>query len=189
MLGTRRLLFPHLLGSLLLLTASLHPGTAYSAPGDPPTGSPSGSVYQLPLQQGRADAAPKSGGGTGAPESAGGAGGGQEGDGSLYRTENNFGSSSEVPGAAAIGGAGGGSGGGSGSAGGGPTGSGPGGGAAGAAASNGSGKSGDGGDATPAGQISDAGNTSVPAGIVLLGAIALLATAVGVLSRRFAQQQ
>ena len=70
-----------------------------------------------PFEQGRADGAPKGTGGTsaGGPggQGGGGAGGGSEsgggagtspgesGEGSVYRSENNFGSSSHVPGAAA----------------------------------------------------------------------------------------
>ncbi len=185
MLRRRRLEVAYLLGSLLLLAASLHPPTAYAAPGDPPSGSPAGAVYQLPLEQGRSDAAPKGSGGTGSGSSGGesaaggggsaGGGASQPGEtGSLYRSENNFGSSSRVPGVAAGAGAG---------AGGGGAGT-PG--AGGAAAGSGAG-----GAAIAAGAVAaetaGEGNTSVAAGAVLLGAIALLAVAVGVLSRRFSQ--
>ncbi|HEX8927567.1 MAG TPA: hypothetical protein VGA45_01525, partial [Actinomycetota bacterium] len=172
MIGSGRQRRVYLLGSLLLLAASLHPTTAYSAPGDPPSGSPAGAVYELPLQQGRADAAPKGGApGSGATgDSTGGSDGGGGESGSLYRTENNFGSSSKVPGLAAAGGAGDGAGGigGDGSA---------------------SGRGGGGGGGTIAGgaiagDVADSGNTSVAAGLALLGAIALLAAAVAVLSRR-----
>ncbi|HEX6665107.1 MAG TPA: hypothetical protein VF081_00750 [Solirubrobacterales bacterium] len=178
-----------MIGSLLLLTASLHAPTAYAAPGDPPSGSPAGAVYQLPLEQGRADGAPKGSGGTGA--GSGGEGGGttqsstgatrgsggggavEQGEAaSLYRSENNFGSSSHVPGLAATGKAGGG-------------------GATGTGASADAGGAGVAGAAIAgsavAAETSDAGNTSIPASVVLLGAIALLAVAVGVLSRRFAR--
>lgn len=187
MLRRRRLEVAYLLGSLLLLAASLHPPTAYAAPGDPPSGSPAGAVYQLPLEQGRSDAAPKGSGGTGA--SGGSTGAGTEGagggasqpgeTGSLYRSENNFGSSSRVPGVAAGAGTGGG-GGGAGAGGAGTPGAG------GAAAGSGAG-----GAAIAAGAVAaetaGEGNTSVAAGAILLGAIALLAVAVGVLSRRFSQ--
>jgi hypothetical protein len=182
----RRLKVAYLLGSLLLLGASLHAPTAYAAAGDPPSGSPAGAVYELPLEQGRADGAPKGSGGTGA--GAGGGGGstvqggggdstGEQGEaGSLYRSENNFGSSSQVPGVAAAGvgvDGGGGGGGGAGSLGGAAAG-----GVAGAAGAAIAG-------AAVANRVPDAGNTSVSASIVLLGAVALLAAAVGVLSRRF----
>jgi hypothetical protein len=159
-----------LLGSLLLLAASLHAPTAYSAPGDPPSGSPAGAVYELPLQQGRADGAPKGPGG------GAGGGSGQSEAGSTYRTENNFGSSSHVPGVA---------GGGAGNSGGGAGGSG---GAGSGDAANGGGASdgnASGANAAVAAETADTGNTSVSAGIVLLGAIGLLAAAVGILSRRF----
>jgi hypothetical protein len=85
--------------------------------------------------------------------------------GSLYRTENNFGSSSHVPGVASSGGGRPG-----------PPGDG----------------SGAGSDAIAGGAIAaetaDTGNTSVTAGIVLIAAIALLAAGVGVFSRRFARR-
>jgi molecular chaperone DnaK len=178
----------YLLGSLLLLAASLHPPTAYSAPGDPPSGSPAGAVYQLPLEQGRSDAAPKGNGGTGA-EAGGDTGGraagadstgsatGADESGSLYRSENNFGSSSRVPGVAAA------------RANGSSRGN-----ASGAAAAGGqsAGSAGAGSAAIAGGVIAaetaDTGNTSIPASIVLLGAIALLAVAVGILSRRYARR-
>lgn len=166
--------FAYLLVSLLLLPATLHSPTAYSAAGDPPSGSPAGAVYQLPLEQGRSDAAPKGSGGTGAVPSGGG--GGNEGgggggaepsdSGSLYRTENNFGSSSHVPGVASTG---------RGSDGAGGSGS------AGAAAGTGAAIAG----GAVAAETADTGNTSVTAGIVLIAAIALIAVAAGFLSRRF----
>ena len=178
-IGKRRLRVVYLLGSLLALAASLHAPTAYAAAGDPPIGSPAGAVYALPLEQGRAEGAPKGRDGTAAGE--GGAAQGESG--SLYRSENNFGSSSHVPGVAV--GGGGGSGGGPTSGGGGAAGGGGplpgGGGAAGAAGAA------VGGAALAAGAAADSGNTSVPGSIVLLAAIALLAAAVGVLSRRFAR--
>ena len=94
--------------------AVLVPSSAAQDTGDPSVGSPAGAVYELPFEKGRQDAAPKGGGdgdagsgedaGTGGPgsdESSGGseASAGEGTDGSLYRTENNFGSSSIVPGA------------------------------------------------------------------------------------------
>jgi hypothetical protein len=85
---------------------------------------------------------------------------------SLYRTENNFGSSSHVPGVASTGEGGPGGGSGSGTSGGGS--------AAGAAIGGGA----------VAAETADTGNTSVIAGIVLIAAVALLAAAVGILSRR-----
>jgi hypothetical protein len=57
------------------------------APEDPAAGSPSGTIYEIPLDQGRADAAPRHGGsGTAQPSSP-------------IRSQNGFGSSSTVPGA------------------------------------------------------------------------------------------
>lgn len=160
------------LSLLSLLGFSLHATTAYSAPGDPSVGSPSGSVYVLPLEQGRADAAPK-GGGTEAGGITGG-GASQAGDsGSLYRSENNFGSSSRVPGLAAVAAVGGSSGGA--------------GGAAGGASANAGGRGGGGamvGAGIVAAEVSDAGNTSPATGIALLVGIGAIAAAVGMLMRR-----
>lgn len=182
MLRRPRFKAAYLLGSLLLLAASLHPPTAYSAPGDPPTGSPAGAVYQLPLEQGRSDAAPKGNGGTGAQ--AGGkpsdSGDGEAGESSsLYRSENNFGSSSQIPGVARAGTNGDGAGNVAGTAG--ASGHSAGGAAAGAGSAAIAG-------GTIAAETADTGNTSIPASIVLLGAIALLAVAVGILSRRFSSR-
>jgi hypothetical protein len=180
MLRRRRIEFAYLLGSLLLLPASLHAPTAYAAPGDPPSGSPAGAVYQLPLEQGRSDAAPKGSGGTGVTGGEGGTGGGANSSngsgtasageaGSLYRSENNFGSSSHVPGVASTGGAS-------------PGGGSPGGtaGGGGSAAAGGAIAAG-----TLAAETADTGNTSIPAAVVLIAGIALLAIAIGILSRRF----
>lgn len=186
MVRRRRFKLAYLLGSLLLLTASLHAPTAYSAPGDPPSGSPAGSVYELPLEQGRADGAPKGGGGTGfsgggestdgGSGSASGGAPGQSEAGSLYRTENNFGSSSRVPGLAATDTrSSGSSAGGAGAAAGGTAGSGSG-------ASRGAIAGG-----AVAAETADTGNTSIPAGLILLGGIGLLAVAVGIFSRRFSR--
>jgi hypothetical protein len=91
--------------------------TAQSAPSDPEADSPSGVVYELPVDRARKDAAPKrrSSPGGGGNESGGGSpGGGNGGDGSSggsggegaaageselsIRSENNFGTSSKVPG-------------------------------------------------------------------------------------------
>jgi hypothetical protein len=165
---------------LLLLGFALHATTAYSAPGDPPVGSPSGSVYVLPLEQGRADAAPKGGGGSGAGGGSAGADGGGASQpseaGSLYRSENNFGSSSRVPGLASAGfGAGSGSSGAGGGAASGTAGSSVGGAAGAGAIASGS---------IAAAEVSDVGNASPAAGIALLVGIGAVAVAVGVLSRR-----
>lgn len=65
---------------------------------DPPPGSPPGRVYELPVDTGRKDAAPRGG------ES------GSNSSGSNFRSENNFGTSASVPGAPGGGGGNGGSG-------------------------------------------------------------------------------
>lgn len=177
-----------LIAAALLCALLLHAPAAYGAAGDPSTGSPAGAVYVLPLEQGRSDAAPKgglllpgAGGGGGGP--GGGAGGGGE---SLYRSENNFGSSSRVPGLAAVGAgiaAGAAAGGkGAGAAG---NGSASGGGAGGTApASSGAGSA---AEVAAAERVADSGNTSVSASIALLAAIGLAAIAVGTLSARAAR--
>ena len=87
---------------------------AQSLPSDPEADSPSGVVYELPVDRARKDAAPKrrSSPGGGGSESDGGSTGGGSGDGGSsgdgaaageselsIRSENNFGTSSNVPGA------------------------------------------------------------------------------------------
>jgi hypothetical protein len=67
---------------------------------DPSAGSPAGSVYELPVDRGRQDAAPRGGDGGGSATA------GLPDEGSLYRSENNFGTSSQVPGDSRGGGAG-----------------------------------------------------------------------------------
>lgn len=83
-------------------------------PSDPEADSPSGVVYELPFDRARDDAAPRrrqrgerqgsggtGGGGTGGGQSDGGSGGGGPAPGrdpTSIRSENNFGSSSQVPG-------------------------------------------------------------------------------------------
>jgi hypothetical protein len=73
---------------------------------DPTPGSPSGTIYHLPVDTGRSDAAPhpvgkngSTGGNTTSPD-------GEGTPGALYRSNNNFGTSSQVPGATSGGAAG-----------------------------------------------------------------------------------
>lgn len=182
---------PGLICSMVLASLLLHAAAAYGAPGDPEAGSPSGGVYELPLESGRADAAPGSGGGgTTAPEAGGGNGAeggsgsgetgggggevtsgdeGESGDSSYYRSENNFGSSSQVPGT--DGGAGG-----TGSAGGGS-------GSASDSGGDAGGKSAVGLDPASA-EVPDTGNTSVAGNVALLAVIVALAALVGVFVAR-----
>jgi len=151
---------------LLLVHASAAYGASTPAsPSDPPAGSPSASVYEVPLEKGRADAAPGGNGGTAFAEGA--SNGGEEP--SLYRSENHFGASSQVPGlpgsdddpgsggAAGTGGAGAG-----GKGGGGPAGT----------------------SGAAAGPIADAGNTSTLANVGLLTVIGGVAVGVGLLGFR-----
>ena len=92
------------IASLLSLILALAPAGAaaqsHAAPSDPDADSPSGVVYELPLDQARKDAAPRKGNGK-----KGSSGNGSSGQGSdparsdtAIRSENNFGSSSQVPG-------------------------------------------------------------------------------------------
>jgi hypothetical protein len=81
----------------LLLAACLvgvvgAPAAVAQAPStDPEAGTPAGTIYEIPLDDGRADAAPGSKPGAADPDG---------GDRSPLRSENNLGSSSIVPGAA-----------------------------------------------------------------------------------------
>jgi hypothetical protein len=130
-------------------------------------------VYELPFEKGRADAAPVGSGGTAA---GGDDGEGANGEGSYYRSENNFGSSSQVPGDPTAGG---------GSGAGGEPRLGQGGsdvgaepvprGVAGAGASRLS---------ESATHIADSGNTSPAATIALLVMIGLVAVGIGVVASR-----
>jgi hypothetical protein len=174
---------------LLLASLLLHAGAAYGAAGDPEAGSPSEGVYELPLEKGREDAAPGSGGttapeggggdGGGAPEESGG-GGEEEESSSNYRSENNFGSSSQVPGAgdAAIG-----AGGTNGKAGGRGVAAGDGSAGGGAGPTSSGGGSGADVDQTSA-QVPDTGNTSVAGNLALLAVILVLAALAGVFAKR-----
>jgi hypothetical protein len=66
--------------------AFLATGVALAQSVDPQPGSPPGRVYELPVDTGRKDAAPRGG------ESGGNT------SGSTFRSENNFGTSANVPG-------------------------------------------------------------------------------------------
>jgi hypothetical protein len=86
----------------LLLAALLPAAASAQSSTDPSAGSPPAAVYQIPLANGRTDAAPRSKHSGGSSADASGSAGSPSGSsgGSLYRSENNFGSSSEVPGTA-----------------------------------------------------------------------------------------
>jgi hypothetical protein len=135
-------------------------------PGDPSAGSPPGVVYQLPFDHGRGDAAPTKGkgGGDGSAGSGGsadsGAASGSSDDVSFYRSENNFGSSSQVPGA---------------------SGAGTGKGGSDAAGTSGSGGS---GSSLPTSAGVDSGNTSVPESIGLLALIGAVGAGVAFMAIR-----
>jgi hypothetical protein len=77
-----------LLGTLALLPSGA--AAQSSLPSDPEADSPSGVIYEIPLERARKDAAPR--------QPGGGASG--EDEETSIRSENNFGSSSEVPGVA-----------------------------------------------------------------------------------------
>lgn len=77
---------------------------------DPTPGSPSGTIYHLPVDTGRSDAAPhpvgKNGGGGGSTSGSTASPDDEGTPGALYRSNNNFGTSSQVPGVASGGAAG-----------------------------------------------------------------------------------
>ena len=92
----------------LLAVAGIAPGAARAQATDPDADSPSGVIYEIPLESARDDAAPR-GGGSGGTQAGNGDGGtpassvpaeGQDTESSIH-SENGFGSSSEVPGASA----------------------------------------------------------------------------------------
>ena len=106
---------PRFLAGLIAAGALLVPSAAYGQtadPGAPTAGSPPANQYEIPLQAGRKDAAPPNAQGKGNSNS-----------GSLYRSNNNFGSSSVIPGDPGGGGGGDGGAGGAGGTGDNPTGS------------------------------------------------------------------
>jgi len=102
--------------ALLLLPAGADAQGSAAPASDPEAGSPSGTVYELPLDRGRKDAAPRNRSrrqgarrpgdgsrrsGSSRPSVGGDATGGNTAGGgtdSPIRSENNFGSSSQVPG-------------------------------------------------------------------------------------------
>jgi hypothetical protein len=79
--------------ALVIVCFGLLPAAAGAQSGDPTIGTPQANQYEIPVQAGRHDAAP--------PRDRGSSGGG-----SLYRSNNNFGSSSIVPGDPGSGGGG-----------------------------------------------------------------------------------
>lgn len=141
--------------SLLLLPSAAAAQTA----GDPSIGTPQANQYQIPVQAGRHDAAP--------PKDQGSTGGG-----SLYRSNNNFGSSSVVPGDP--GGGGGGPAGGAGAGGGGGSGAA----AAGAAGAAGVAAAASSNDQNPL----DTGSPSTSAAYTTLPLIIILGIVIGIAS-------
>jgi hypothetical protein len=97
------------LAATLLAVAGIAPGAALAQATDPDADSPSGVIYEIPLESARDDAAPR-GGGSGGTQAGNGDGGTPassvpaEGlDESSIHSENGFGSSSDVPGASEAG--------------------------------------------------------------------------------------
>lgn len=94
------------LAGLLIVGSLLLPGTSWAqgASTDPDATSPAGSVYRLPLDSARNDAAPKRRAPTGSGPSQGTGSAGRDRDrdasrpSSAIRSENGFGSSTSVPG-------------------------------------------------------------------------------------------
>ena len=141
--------------------ALLLPSAAAAQTADPAPGTPQGNQYEIPVQAGRHDAAP--------PKSQGKSGGGGS---NLYRSDNNFGTSSVVPGDPG-GGTGGGTGGGAAGGGGGGGGGGGVAGAAGAAA-------GTAGAAAAAANPLDTGSPSTGAAFTTLPLLIALGIVIGI---------
>jgi hypothetical protein len=91
---------PHAVGLAVLLASAALPAPASAQSGDPEQGSPSGVIYEIPLDNARRDAAPTKGGGGGGGSTDGGVRT-ENGTISPIRSENGFGSSAQVPGATA----------------------------------------------------------------------------------------
>jgi hypothetical protein len=140
--------------------ALLLPSAAAAQTADPAPGTPQGNQYEIPVQAGRHDAAP--------PKSQGKSGGGGS---NLYRSDNNFGTSSVVPGDPG-GGTGGGTGGGAAGGGGG----GGGGGVAGAAGA----AAGTAGAAAAAANPLDTGSPSTGAAFTTLPLLIALGIVIGI---------
>jgi hypothetical protein len=97
----RRISVVSLVSAVLITIPST--AAAQSIPSDPEADSPSGVIYEIPADRAREDAAPRgdrqrSQGDTG--QSGGGSSGGGDSAEISIRSENNFGTSSNVPGAA-----------------------------------------------------------------------------------------
>jgi hypothetical protein len=75
---------------VLCALAAAVPGTASAQSNDPEAGSPSGTIYEIPLDNARKDAAPRHAGSQGGATSGGSV--------SPIHSDNGFGSSSTVPG-------------------------------------------------------------------------------------------
>jgi hypothetical protein len=178
----RRVLF-----SLAAVTAAaaLAPSTALAQSNDPSVGSPSGTIYEIPLDSARNDAAPRTRGGGSSPSPTGGQGAGAGSSASSpIHSDNGFGSSSQVPGAS-------GGGGGSGS-----NGTGGGGGGGGGAGTSGKGSAGADSARVPQtaseALISPTAQAAAPSSTrayILLGLAALVAVALGIASRLAARRR
>lgn len=153
--------------SLLLIASLLPAGAAAQSSSDPAAGSPPSAVYQIPLGKARTDAAPrrKDSGASNTDASGSNDASGSKG-GSLYRSENNFGSSSEVPGSDVPG-----------SAGGNPKDSNT------AAGQSGTGVVGTGDASLPSAAV-DSGGTSLPWSLGLLALIVVAGVGVGFIALR-----
>jgi hypothetical protein len=102
---------PHAVGLAVLLVCLTAPTPAGAQSGDPEAGSPSGVIYEIPLDNARRDAAPthKGGSSSSGGKSGGGVAGQDDGGGvrtsqgtiSPIHSDNGFGSSSVVPGVVA----------------------------------------------------------------------------------------
>jgi hypothetical protein len=84
------------MGACLAAAFLLPAGASAQSSSDPEATSPSGAIYEIPLDTARQQAAPRP---SPSGDGAGGSGVQSSQGGSTFRSENNFGSSNEVPGA------------------------------------------------------------------------------------------
>jgi hypothetical protein len=85
------------MGACLAAAFLLPAGASAQSSSDPEATSPSGTIYEIPLDTARQQAAPRR---SPSGDGEGGSGVQSSQGGSTFRSENNFGSSNEVPGAA-----------------------------------------------------------------------------------------
>lgn len=90
----------HAIAAAVFGLALVAPQGAVGQSNDPPANSPSGAIYEIPLEGARGDGAPSGGGGSGGGgggESSASAPGAQQ-ESRVHSPDNGFGSSAQVPG-------------------------------------------------------------------------------------------